>query len=141
MLWYNNTTEVVHPKLCVFGDLTGIVPVDCHPQPGASFMEQVYAFNRAPLYSKQHCYTHNKCCSLGLVSGIPPDFDLSGLPCPDMSPCGLRQGLEGPTAQVFIAHAKHHIALQTPLLVIENVPDWASEICCQTIFTIDFNIF
>ena len=40
-----------------------------------------------------------------------------------MSPCGRRMYEEGQTSSVFACHAKLHIALQTPMLIIENVPD------------------
>ena len=89
-------------------------------------MRRLYAIDRAKLKSHQYCYTHNRCCSLGLSGDIPQetaDFDLSGLPCPDMSPAGYSLREEGETSSVFAVHAKYHIAKQTPMLVIENVPD------------------
>ena len=52
-----------------------------------------------------------------------PDYDISGLPCPDFSRAGERRGRGGPTLTVFACHAKLHIHLGTPLLVIENVQD------------------
>ena len=122
--WYNNTTEAWHPPPCVHGDLTEVMapPVNCSPND--SFMRKLYAMNKAPMKTKQWCYTHCQECSLGIGGGMKPDYDISGLPCPDMSPAGSQQREEGPTAPVFICHAKLHIALQTPMLVIENVPDW-----------------
>ena len=123
MPWYNNTTQAFHPAPCVHGDLTEVIPpVDY--QPNDKFMKKLYEINRSPLKTKQWCYTHHRECSLGVCGGMKPDYDISGLPCPDMSPAGSRRREEGPTAPVFICHAKLHIALQTPMLVIENVPDW-----------------
>lgn len=48
------------------------------------------------------------------------DFEVAGLPCPDMSRNGLRRLEEGPTNTVFMAHAKRHCEKRTPLIVIEN---------------------
>ena len=51
------------------------------------------------------------------------DFEVAGLPCTDQSRAGKRLFHNGPTAPVFMAHAKIHLAKQTPLVLLENVPD------------------
>ncbi len=124
--WYNNTTESWHPRPCIHGDLTHIVPTGSY-NPESKFMRKLLDMNKAPMWSHQWCVTHNCFCSLGLTGGLKADYDISGLPCPDMSPAGSLKRHEGPTGPVFIAHAKLHIALGTPMLVLENVPDWVSE--------------
>lgn len=137
MQWCNNTTEMSHPMPCVFGDLTEVLPPDTF-NTEENFMKNLYRANKMPMMTHQHCYTHNKLCPLGLRGEVASDYDLSGLPCPDMSPAGLRKGCEGPTGPVFISHAKLHIARQTPLLVIENVPEtWFHNIesFCHVMFT------
>lgn len=121
MQWCNNTTEMSHPMPCVFGDMTEVLPPDTFTE--GNFMKKVYRANKMPMMTHQHCYTHNKFCPSGVRGEVDSDYDLSGLPCPDMSPAGLRLGPEGPTSKVFISHAKLHIARQTPLLIIENVPE------------------
>ena len=121
MQWCNNTTEMSHPMPCVFGDMTEVLPPDTFTE--GNFMKKVYRANKMPMMTHQHCYTHNKLCPLGVRGEVDSDYDLSGLPCPDMSPAGLRLGPEGPTSKVFISRAKLHIARQTPLLIIENVPE------------------
>lgn len=123
--WYNNTTESWHPMPCIHGDLTSILP-DHSFDPESSFMTRLYDINRAPLYSHQFCYTHNRDCALGVLDSDHdnrPDYDFSGLPCPDMSPAGKKKREEGTTSSVFLCHAKYHVAMQTPILIIENVPD------------------
>ena len=104
----------------MFGDLTHIVPEGTF-DPHDDFQTRLRAINKARLLTRQHCYTHGISCQI--YGGARPDYDLSGLPCPDHSPAGLKQYEQGPTSSVFACHAKLHIALQTPMLIIENVPD------------------
>lgn len=120
--WYNDVTGLNHPRPCIHGDLTQVIPPDSFRK-SDSFKDRLRKIDRAPIMLKQYCYTHGQDCSI-FSTWKRPDYDLSGLPCPDHSPAGSRAGSEGVTASVFICHAKFHIGLQTPLLIIENVPDW-----------------
>ncbi|CAE7248679.1 unnamed protein product [Symbiodinium sp. CCMP2456] len=86
-------------------------------------MQRVRAVDRSDFCAGQYCYQHGKVCSILGGFAKKPDYDVSGLPCPDFSRAGRRRGREGPTATVFACHAKLHIHLGTPLLVIENVQE------------------
>lgn len=132
--WCSNTTELIHPKPCIHGDILDMLPPESF-NPKSSFMKRLYAIDRAKLNSHQYCFTHNRQCSLGLIRNDPQetaDFDFSGLPCPDMSPAGKNQREEGQTSTVFAVHAKYHIAKQTLMLLIENVPDQGVDKMFQT---------
>ena len=123
-LWHCDVAGMWTPPPCVHGDLTEAVPRGSF-DPEATFIERVRAIDRAPLCLHQHCYTHGQKCPI-YGAAKKPDYDLSGLPCPDHSPAGKRLYEEGKTSSVFACHAKLHIANQTPLLIIENVPDRAN---------------
>ena len=129
--WYK-TTVGWRPQPCIHGDVTKIVPEGSF-DPKSSFESRLRSINRAPVLLKQFCYSHGKDCN---IFGSPhkPDYDLSGLPCPDHSPAGKRLGEEGVTSSVFCCHAKIHIALQTPFLIVENVPDKGCKISPKSWF-------
>ena len=86
-------------------------------------MSRVISIDKAKLFDGQYCFQHGRVCSIFGPHAKKPDYDISGLPCPDFSKAGKRQGSEGKTSSVFACHAKMHIQLQTPLLVIENVQE------------------
>lgn len=50
-----------------------------------------------------------------------PDFEVAGLPCIDQSMAGQKKYEEGKTGTVFCCHAKRHVELETPLILMENV--------------------
>ena len=111
-----------HQGPCVHGDITQIMPPNSF-RPHDNFENKMKSINRAKLKKRQFCFTHNRKCPIFGEGARESDFDLSGLPCPDHSRAGHGLGREGPTAPVFGAHAKYHVACQTPMLIIENVPD------------------
>ena len=107
---------------CVFGDVMACLPRGSYRE-SDSFMQKLESIDRAPMFSAQFCYTHNKSCELfGCKPGSGPSsqLEVAGLPCWDMSAAGKRQREAGRTAPVFLAHAKQHIEKQTPLIIIEN---------------------
>ncbi len=110
------------PAPCVHGDLTEILPSGSFNKED-SFYRRLLDIDRARICKRQFCYTHSGQCNI--LGGMQADFDLSGLPCPDMSKAGHGLREEGLTSTVFACHAKLHIARQTPLLLIENVQDRA----------------
>ena len=91
-----------------------------------TFMEKVVRANRCPLRQHTWCYTHNGFCPL-FGSGVAADIEVAGLPCIDFSKAGKRLGPEGPHSKVFVAHAKRHVEMATPVIVIENVWDRGSK--------------
>ncbi|CAE8625921.1 unnamed protein product [Polarella glacialis] len=56
-------------------------------------------------------------------TNVDADFDVSGLPCQDMSRNGDRKLRAGTTVAVYMTHAKYHRAKKTPLLLIECTED------------------
>ena len=108
----------------VFGDLAGCVPRGSFDAP-ACFTEKAFDIDEAPLRQYQHCYTHNRKCKL-FGPDTNCDLEVAGLPCPDFSQCGKQLMEEGPTAHIFICHAKRHVEKETPLVVIENTKDRTS---------------
>ncbi|CAE7276424.1 unnamed protein product, partial [Symbiodinium microadriaticum] len=122
MRWCNDTLETYEAPHCVHGDVTAIVPTGSVPS-GLSFQEMIRAVDKAPFKVKQFCYTHNRRCILFGPRAVTADYDISGLPCPDMSRIGLKKYEEGATAPVFACHAKMHVEHGTKMLIIENVPE------------------
>ena len=74
----------------------------------------------AQIFTTQFCYTHGSQCNLLNRS----DLEVAGLPCWDYSLAGKRLQEDGPTIGAFLAHAKRHVHLATPVIVIENVKEW-----------------
>lgn len=114
-------TGSVYPPPCLFSGLVEALPAGsfCDESP---FYKKVYDVNRANLMASQWCNTCHKRCPL-FGRHAESDFEVAGLPCTDASIAGLRKFEQGPTAKVFLAHAKIHIERRTPLLIIENVQD------------------
>ncbi|CAE8599354.1 unnamed protein product [Polarella glacialis] len=57
------------------------------------------------------------------VRAVETNLETAGLPCTDQSRAGNQLYEQGPTAVVFIAHAKRHIQKRTPFIIIENVQE------------------
>ena len=119
--WCQKATDMYGPSPCVHGDVTEILPEGTVIDQG--YLKMSHAVNQAQVMPKQFCYTHNQQCRVFGRRAVHADYDISGLPCPDMSRAGKQLFEEGPTAVVFACHAKMHAHKRTKLLVIENVPD------------------
>lgn len=118
--WCYSVTGTCH-RPCIFGDLVECVPPGsfCDEDP---FYKKLYDFNRADLMKSQHCFFCTQQCPL-FGPSAESDMEVAGLPCTDQSAAGNRLYQEGPTAKVFLAHAKRHIEKETPLLILENVQE------------------
>ena len=88
-----------------------------------SFLQKLQIMDDGQLTFRQWCCLHNTHCELHGRLQNSVDLEVAGLPCPDNSQAGLRRYEEGPTAAVFIAHAKRHVHKATPMIIIENTPD------------------
>ena len=108
------------PLPCIFSDVEGCIPAGTY-QADMSFAWKLYFVSSSPFQRYQMCRTHNCMCSQ--FPAVSADLDVSGLPCPDFSRAGARHYEQGITNTVFMCHAKRHIELQTPLIIIENVED------------------
>ena len=66
--------------------------------------------------TSQFCLTHGGHCSLMK--------DMSGLPCEDNSRANCkRRFLHGNFGSVYLLWAKHHRAMRTPVVLLENTPE------------------
>ena len=109
---------------CLFGDVQGCVP-PCSISREGPFMPRFREVAKANFVSHQFCYEHNRQCQVL----VRTDWETAGLPCVDYSFAGKRLQEDGPTATVFITHAKRHIQLGTPMILLENVQ--ASGFLCE----------
>ena len=103
---------------CVFGNLERCIPKNTFDASN-DFWTKFKKVDEAVLFSTQYCYTHNQQCRLDKGS----DLEVAGLPCWDYSLVGKLLGENGPTIEAFLTHAKRHVAVGTPLIIIENVKD------------------
>ena len=113
---------------CLFGDVQGCIPEASFSKTGL-FMPRFHQVAQAPLLTHQFCYTHNRECEI-LGARAASDWETAGLPCVDFSQAGKRQRENGPTATVFACHAKRHIHLETPVILLENVQDHSCPAAC-----------
>ena len=79
------------------------------------YSKKLEAVKESGIATQAHCIRHGQVCSVNKMAV----FDVSGLPCPDMSVCGLRKKRAGPTAGVYLAHGKYVSRNRIPLLLIE----------------------
>lgn len=65
-----------------------------------------------------YCVAHGQECL-----AVPEHVDMIGIPCVDWSPAGLRVGYDGKTMQLVHAFIAIHLQSETPLVIVEEVPD------------------
>ena len=80
-----------------------------------TYSKKLDAGKGACLVDAMPCVMHGQSCSIKKK----PIFDVSGLPCPDMSTAGKRQKRAGPTNAVYIAHGRWTTDSETPLILVE----------------------
>lgn len=107
---------------CVHGNIEEILAPKSFDR-SDSFKKKATDIDQAFMCSHQYCFTHDMLCPILGPKAKSSDYDISGLPCPDMSKAGKRKREEGVTSGVFACHAKYHVERQTPMLVIENVQE------------------
>ena len=69
------------------------------------------------------CVRHGRLCHLR-----PSEVDISGFPCTDWSPSGKQAGVFGPTFEVLLALIGWHRSVKTPVVLLENVPEFEVEV-------------
>lgn len=119
--WCAAVLGTVLPLPCLFEDVEGCVPPNSYNKDDP-YMVKYRAIAAADLLSHGKCLFHGKQCPL-FGPAAAADWETAGLPCTDQSRAGLRRFEHGPTASVFICHAKRHIELETPVILLENVQD------------------
>lgn len=103
---------------CLFGDIRGHIAGAADVQ--GSFLNVATLLGQLPLTSGAWCYSHGQVCSVPEA-----EVDVSGPPCTDFSPQGLRRGIQGPTMVAFICWARLVCAsTRLRLVVFENVPEF-----------------
>ena len=123
--WYKQCTGTACHAPCIFGNLEDCIPKGTYHQKDP-FWWKFYKVDSAVLYKTQHCNTHNRECLLfPQHSGEKSDIETAGLPCWDMSLAGKRLQENGRTVGTFLCHAKRHIELMTPNIILENTKDRA----------------
>jgi hypothetical protein len=121
--WCEECTGVIlDRKACLFEDILGL------NLPRLYQSTDAYGFKKQRILStwlqqSQECITHGDLCALP----SSPDYGLSGLPCEDMSRAGLAQKRHGPTAPVYMSHAKFCNQQHVKLATIECTPDTCFE--------------
>jgi site-specific DNA-cytosine methylase len=88
-----------------------------------SFRDKCFAVLTSPVSPVLWCDFHEQQCRLPDV-----DLDVSGFPCVDWAPSGNRLGVEGPTIGVLLCICHWHLERETPLVLLENVPDFRTEL-------------
>ena len=106
----------------MFGDISDLV----YPKVPRleSYSRKLEATQNSHVVSAMYCVKHFKMCPTAKA----PVFDVSGLPCPDMSTAGKRLRRAGATSEVYIAHGKYVTQNATPLLLVECTKEsWLHE--------------
>ena len=88
---------------------------------GEPYSTKLEVGKNAALTRRCPCCKHGGLCSTEKLAV----FDVSGLPCPDMSTAGKRLRRAGSTAGVYIAHGKYVTDQAVPLLLVECTKDVA----------------
>ena len=77
----------------------------------------------SPIVEQMPCRLHGGRCSVPFC-----DVDNSGVPCVDYSPAGSQLGIFGPTFALLCALIAFHRQRGTPVVFIENVPEFPIQI-------------
>ncbi|CAL1150917.1 unnamed protein product [Cladocopium goreaui] len=109
--WCAQVTDVHHSVPCIHGDITNIMPKGSF-DPSACFKTKMKQIEQAKLCRGQFCFTHNQSCPVFGQEAAESDFDMSGLPCPDMSRAGKGLREEGPTDlslhMIWALYSRHY---------------------------------
>ena len=104
---------------CLFGDILGMVPVNVFDV-NHGYCGKLKGILNCQLSTLQHCHQHKSACSPHKRAM----FDVTGLPCPDMSRANhKRLKRAGPTNTVYMTHGKWSTVNKIPLLLVECTPD------------------
>ena len=103
---------------CLFGDITQLLGEHWFDV-GMSYSSKLQAGRQADLSTVRPCAFHGCDCSTEKMV----TFDVSGLPCPDMSQAGKRRKRARPTNTVYIAHGRWVTERETPLLLVECIKE------------------
>ena len=102
---------------CRFGDIMDLLSPKIDDT--ATYSQKLEAGKKAALAGRAYCQTHRRWCATAKSAS----FDVSGLPCPDMSTAGKRKRRAGVTSGVYVAHGEYVTRNAIPLLLIECTKD------------------
>ena len=118
--WIDSWAGKFRPQPHLFGSVTSQVP-QISWSPEDPFLVKLQRIRAQDLLRHQFCYAHGAICN----SFEPVDVDFSGLPCQENSRANSgRLFQDGRHSDIYVTWAKKHTVLQTPLLILENTPDW-----------------
>ncbi|CAE7311369.1 unnamed protein product [Symbiodinium microadriaticum] len=118
-LWCQNTASSLGPCSCLFGDvLSWNVGTQYTSLCRLSYPAKKRKIYDADTLPTMHCWAHNQQC----VVPLRVHLGVSGLPCTDMSRAGKMLKSAGPTASVYLTHAKYCQNARVPLPVLECTP-------------------
>ena len=119
--WCRQVLDQWVPLPHIFGDIEEMNPGNVY-QPTHTYGQKRRRIMQSRLETQGFCWTHRQNCCWP----IGPDdvqFDVSGLPCTDMSRAGAQLKRNGPTMSVYATHAKYTKHCKIPLLLLECTPD------------------
>ena len=102
----------------IVGDIMSLLHLPRY-DPGADFDEQLRVVMEAPFRTVFWCVR-----TLKYVQLCRPVTTSSGVPCQDHSMAGKREGLRGKRAHLLFAWLRLQLALLTPIIFLENVPQF-----------------
>ena len=111
-------------RACLFSNILDMIPAECQSE-GLSYTQKLHAINMCTLAERQHCLQHSvRPGGMACCPHKPVHFDVSGLPCPDMSTANQNRKMRaGPTNSVFLTHGRWCTRNRIPLLLVECTPD------------------
>ena len=118
MLWCSDVAHHPAQGSCLFSNALDLIPHRLFDV-NWTYSSRLRAVHGVRPGQFAHCLVHGHSCSVAKNAAI----DVSGLPCPDMSTCGLMKKRAGFTSNVYLAHGVHTTANRTPVLLIECTPE------------------
>jgi len=116
MNWCEDVTG--HKGACLFEDILDLLP-NGTLDPDWTYSEKLQATTGVTTARFGSCVTHDSHCFVNKTAV----FDVSGLPCPDMSRAGKRRKRAGVTNSVYLAHGRYVTLNRMPLQLTECTPD------------------
>ena len=116
MTWCEEVTG--HHGACLFEDIVDLIPNGTLGSDW-TYSEKLQATLQVPTAERGFCVAHDCQCAVNKIAV----FDVSGLPCPDMSRAGKRRKRAGVTNTVYLAHGRYMTVNRMPLQLTECTPE------------------
>lgn len=121
-----------NPPQCLYGDIRGLIDLRIRGAllEAADRMDydDLVRVAMSPSFcsAAAPCLLHRRDCFCERA-----DIHVAGPPCVDFSAVGKRQGVQGPTLLPFLVWVAQRLRLQEPVILHENVPQFAVELLAQ----------